>query len=206
MSVKCSVKCREKREKRRKKKREFTSNLSRGKKLPQLKISIKVHNNQEAARRATGQWVTGELHGRQCLGWWAWCAPCVNTVLGRWSCSWRCHCLVKMIVLQALHVACRSLRSWRAHLTYAQFFTNPPSACYFCCTSFFIDSNIGTIPTTAATTWPVIFVPFSLQFMHTRGQPEPPKRGRGGSNYIVQIHARPALFWSLPVNTPNGSY
>lgn len=88
MSVKCSVKCREKREKRRKKKRECTSNLSRGKKLPQLKISIKVHNNQKAARRATGQWVTGELHGRQCLGWWAWCAPCVNTVLGRWSCSW----------------------------------------------------------------------------------------------------------------------
>lgn len=109
-----------------KKKRECTSNLSRGKKLPQLKISIKVHNNQKAARRATGQWVTGELHGRQCLGCWAWCASCVNTVLGRWSCSWRCHCLVKMIVLQALHVACRSLRSWRAHLTYAQFFTNPP--------------------------------------------------------------------------------
>lgn len=139
------------------------------------------------------------LHGGR-----AWCAPCVNTVLGRWSWRWLplpcqndcltsiTRCLPVLSVLPGAPDVCA-------------IFYQPPSACYFCCTSFFIDSNIGTIPT-RATTWPVIFVPFSLQFMHTRGQPDPPRRGRGGSNYIVQIHARPALFWSLPVNTPNGSY
>lgn len=127
---------------------------------------------------------------RQCLGCWAWCAPCVNTVLGRWSCSYSwlplpcqndcltsiTRCLPVSPLLPGAPDVCA-------------IFYQPPAACYFCCTSFFIDSNIGTIPTTTtatATTWPVIFVPFSLQFMHTRGQPEPPKRGRGGGE---QLHS-----------------
>lgn len=36
--------------------------------LPQLKISIKVHSNQKAARRATGQWVTRSQRRKQDAG------------------------------------------------------------------------------------------------------------------------------------------
>lgn len=109
-----------------------------------------MHNNQKAARRATGQWVTGrqELEEqledtRQCLGWAGRgsSAPSVNTVLCR-SCL---PALSKWLSYKHYTFAClRRVYPGAAHLTYAQFFNPPPqptpSACNFCCTSFFIDS------------------------------------------------------------------